>query len=148
MRVNPIYAYNRFIPAQKNKQVSFGLIENEENTKRVLPKNSDYRIPFDTQWQYLKDHDAVTVTSEGNKAWARINAGFEKMYNLLNYENLDKPNYLVDLEDQDQFDSFYRRLTFIDNDRQGIKVSGGCFIDDNESAYDRATKDGFGVKVD
>ncbi len=122
MRVNPIRSYNGLNSAPQKKQVSFGLIENEENTRRVLPKNSDYRIPFDTQWEYLKNHDAVTVTSEGNKAWAKINKGFEDRYGRLDGKSFFMPeNYLQDLENQDNFDSFYYTLESIDYDRKGPK---------------------------
>ncbi len=150
MRVNPIYTYNRFISAPKNKQVSFGLIENEENTKRVLPKNSDYRIPFDKQWQCLKDHDAVTVTSEGNKAWARINPGFDDMYDFLAGKGFIKRNYLTNLEGQDRFDSFYYTLQSIDYDRKyphgsGIDC-GGCTVE-SKSSWEEDLESGFGVKI-
>jgi hypothetical protein len=148
MRVNPIRSYNGLNSAPRNKQVSFGLIENEENTKRVLPKNSDYRIPFDKQWEYLKNHDAITVTSDGNKASARINPGFEEMYKFLSGQSFVRINYLVDLEKQGEFDSFYRMLQSLDCDRAGtnpqVSQSGGSV---EKSAFDEATEGGFGVKV-
>jgi hypothetical protein len=148
MRVNPIRSYNGLNSAPRNKQVSFGLIENEENTKRVLPKNSGYRIPFDKQWEYLKNHDAITVTSNGDRAWARINPGFEKMYNFLAGGNFTEINYLIDLEKQGEFDSFYRMLNRVDNSRNGVKrASNGVAGSIEKSAFDEATEGGFGVKV-
>ncbi len=148
MRVNPIRSYNGLNSAPRNKQVSFGLIENEENTKRVLPKKSDYRIPFDTQWKHLQEHPAVTVTSEGDKAWARINPGFESTYGLLDIDDFTKTSYLVDLQEQDQFDSFYHALEFCDAKKIGAQSSSDSTSRYGEkTAFDEATEGGFGVKV-
>lgn len=135
MRISPLTAYTGANLQPQNKNVSFGLIQ-DERTENLLPAT-------EKQKNYLRKHDAVTIKSEGSNVKAEINKGFEKVYNLLNYKNSDKPNYLVGLEEEEQFGDFYRRLQFCDDDRNDVKpLDLGTSSRSKESAYDQAYYDG------
>lgn len=146
MRVGSIRSYSVPNSTLKNRQVNFGLIDKDSETEvlGILSRVAGRRKEEKTD--LLRMHKAVTLYAKGGNLHAKINPGYEKVYNLLNYKNFDKPNYLVDLEEQDQFDDFYRRLTFIDDDRAGIKVSDGCTIE-SKSSWEEDLESGFGLKT-
>ncbi|GBF23143.1 hypothetical protein tpqmel_0547 [Candidatus Gastranaerophilus sp. (ex Termes propinquus)] len=147
MKINPIGVYTGAGLQPKNN-VNFGLVENEENTRRVLPKNPDYcGWKFESVFHRLKQHDAVTVTSEGNKAWANINKGFEDLYSLLSEKCrlTGKSSYLIDLEDQEQFDSFFDRLMYCDTERKNPTdfSNAGKTREPEKSILDKLEDSGF-----
>ena len=96
-----------YVRANSNTQVqNFGLIPNPE-TEKLLPANKE-------EIEHLRAHDAVTIKSDGQKAWGEINEGFQKLYDFLLSNAFSRPNYLVDLQKKEYFKDFFDRLLHCD----------------------------------